>query len=68
MQKYVKDDVTTLEIAKGGKIVELNGKTNISALKADQLKSAAIYNLAGQRVNDNYKGVVIKAGKKVVMK
>ena len=68
LQKYVKDDVTTLEIAKGGKIVELNGKTNISALKADQLKSAAIYNLAGQRVNDNYKGVVIKAGKKVVMK
>ena len=29
-------------------------------------QSSAIYNLAGQKVNESYKGVVIKNGKKVV--
>ena len=32
------------------------------AVKADD----AIYNLAGQRVNKNYKGIVVKAGKKTL--
>ena len=35
---------------------------------ADADDNAPIYNLAGQRVGKNYKGVVIKNGRKVVMK
>ena len=31
-------------------------------------RSEAIYNLNGMRVNDNYKGIVIKNGKKVLQK
>ena len=32
------------------------------------VNNGAIYNLAGQKVDENYKGVVIKNGKKVVLK
>lgn len=38
------------------------GIQNVSAQKAN----AAAYNLAGQKVNDSFKGVVIKNGKKIV--
>ena len=30
--------------------------------------NGAIYNLAGQRVNESYKGIVIKDGKKMINK
>ena len=43
--------------------------TGISTIAADASnKNAAIYNLAGQKVNDSYKGVVIQNGKKFVVK
>ena len=32
------------------------------------IENGAIYNLAGQRVNENYKGIVIKNGKKYIQK
>ena len=38
----------------------------INTVSAEQTKSNAIYNLAGQKVNAQYKGVVIKNGKKVM--
>ena len=41
--------------------------TRINDLKADKA-AGAIYNLAGQRVDANYKGVVIQNGKKFVVK
>ena len=31
-------------------------------------RSAVMYNLSGQKVNGNYKGIVIKNGKKVIVK
>ena len=68
LQKYVKGETVTLEIAKGGKIVSLNGKTGINNIIADQLKNGAVYNVAGQMVTDSYKGLVIKNGKKFVNK
>ena len=68
LQKYVKGETTTLEIAKGGKIVSLNGKTGINNITADQLNSGAVYNVAGQMVTDSYKGLVIKNGKKTIQK
>lgn len=37
-------------------------------VKKDAVKTNAIYNLAGQRVNGDYKGIVIKNGKKVLVK
>ena len=43
--------------------------TGIETVTAKTVKtSAAIYNIAGQRVNKNYKGLVVKDGKKVVLK
>lgn len=43
----------------------ISGITNITA---DQLKNAPAYNVAGQRVNEGYKGLIIKGGKKIVVK
>jgi hypothetical protein len=43
-----------------------NSPTAINSIKNDAKSSAAPCNLAGQRVTDSYKGVVIKNGKKVV--
>ena len=68
LQKYVKGETVTLEIAKGGKIVSLNGKTGINNIIAGQLKNGAVYNVAGQMVTDSYKGLVIKNGKKFIQK
>ncbi len=68
LQKYVKDGVTTPEIATGGKLISVNGQTSVNAIKKDSFKNAPAYNLAGQRVSDNYKGLVIKGGKKVIVK
>ena len=46
-----------------------NENTAISnVLMGNTNSNAALYNLAGQRVNDSYKGVVIKNGKKFVNK
>jgi len=42
--------------------------TGISSVVTNKTASNATYNLAGQRVSDNYKGIVIKNGKKVIMK
>ncbi len=58
------------EINSGNKIYSLNGSTtgihNISAEEANA--DAPVYNLAGQRVGKNAKGVLIKNGKKYVVK
>ena len=67
LQKYVKGETVTLEIAKGGKLVSLNGNTGINNIIADQ-KNGAVYNVAGQMVTDSYKGLVIKNGKKMIQK
>ena len=48
--------------------INLGGATGISEAKKAQSTDGAIYNLNGQRVSADYKGVVIKNGKKVVMK
>ena len=38
----------------------------VSSVKADEQPNSATYNLAGQKVNAQYKGIVIRNGKKVV--
>lgn len=42
--------------------------TAINEVKANTLQNGAVYNVAGQKVNAGYKGLVIKNGKKVVNK
>ena len=42
--------------------------TGIKGVTAETNKDGAIYNLAGQRVSNDFKGIVIKDGKKVIMK
>lgn len=42
--------------------------TNISNIKAETNANAPLYNLAGQRVSKSYKGVVIRNGKKTIVK
>ena len=68
LQKYVKNDVVTPEVAQNGKILTVNGQsTGITIIKAVQAETP-LYNLAGQRVDVNYKGVVIKNGQKMIQK
>ena len=42
--------------------------SNISTIKANTDVNAPVYNLAGQKVDNSYKGLVIKNGKKVINK
>ncbi len=44
------------------------GETGVKAVKTVQNSNAAIYNLAGQKVNNDFKGIVVKDGKKFVNK
>jgi len=52
------------------KFVEGGSSTGINNVKLVKpvIITDAIYNLAGQRVNENYKGIVIKNGKKFIQK
>ena len=45
-----------------------DGATGIQNVKVQKVQSNAIFNLAGQRVDANYKGVVIVNGKKMIQK
>jgi len=48
----------------------LNGTevSGITSVTADQLKNAPAYNLKGQRVNQSYKGLIIKGGMKLIQR
>lgn len=58
------------QIASGNQLYSLNGETTgiASIITANVAKDAPLYNLAGQKVNKEYKGVVIQNGKKFVNK
>ena len=53
--------VTLLNVSRGGSDNILNVKTSI-------VESDVVYNLAGQKVSKNFKGLVIENGKKIVKK
>jgi DNA/RNA endonuclease YhcR with UshA esterase domain len=69
LQKYVKEDVTTPELV-SGYLVSINGKdaASVKALKLDQNTNAPAYNLSGQQVSGSYRGLVIKNGRKFMVK
>ena len=56
-----------LSVLKSIQIIDLDA-TAIKTVKAAKKFNGAIYNLAGQKVNASYKGVVIKEGKKYIQK
>lgn len=59
---------TTYELGQGCYLYSLNGSTTgISNIQTSAVKSVR-YNLAGQKVGADYKGVVIENGKKIVVK
>ncbi len=67
LQKYVRNDVVTPEI-KNGYIYSIDSvATAIETVQTAAVNNAA-YNLAGQRVSEGYKGLVIKNGKKMLVK
>lgn len=60
---------TTYEIDKNNRLISKNGATGINKVVTDvDSADAPAYNLAGQRVGKNAKGVLIKNGKKYVVK
>ena len=66
LQMYVKNGEGTPEIS-SCHLVSINGESaNLNHISADTDANAPAYNVAGQRVNDNYKGVVVKNGKKFI--
>lgn len=63
--------VTTTASARGANFIGFEDEqaTNINLSTNDILNSdATMYNLAGQRVSENYKGIVVKNGKKFINK
>ena len=69
LQKYVKNNVITPEIATGGKILTINGEpTGIYEVKATRPEDNRIFNLSGQRVAIMKKGLYIKNGRKYLAK
>ena len=68
----VEDNVATLTGANGSVVVlDFDGSftpTGIDAVKTDAAHDGYIYNVSGQRVNDSYKGLIIKNGKKMLKK
>ena len=49
-------------------VTVLTDATGINNITIDNAKKGVRYNLAGQRVNESYKGVVIENGKKIIVK
>lgn len=49
-------------------VTVLTDATGINNITVDNAKKGVRYNLAGQRVNESYKGVVIENGKKMIVK
>ena len=58
-----------VKIGAGNNVLDWGTDTGINSIvKGNTNSSAAIYNLAGQRVSGDYKGIVVKEGKKYLAK
>ena len=56
------------EFNSSNQLVKYDTSTNINTIKTDADTNAPAYNLAGQKVDKSYKGVVIMNGKKMIQK
>jgi len=63
---YIRLDAGATNGAKEFNIIE--NTTGISSVKAAENGNATLYNLAGQKVSSNYSGIVVKNGKKFMVK
>ena len=58
-----------VKIGAGNNVLDWGTDTGINSIvKGKTNSSAVIYNLAGQRVSGDYKGIVVKEGKKYLAK
>ena len=66
--KLVLYNNTTPEINTGSSLYSVNNVTaGVNGINADKLDTnAPVFNLAGQRVNNSFKGIVVKNGKKFI--
>ena len=67
LQKYVKNGVTTPEVATNGKVIARSTLTAINTVKATY-EQGVVYNLQGQQVMQPTKGLYIINGKKILLK
>jgi len=65
LQKYVKENLLTPELVNGYLAENTSGIQNVTAKAANNGRT---YNLAGQEVGKNFKGIVVKNGKKFMTK
>ena len=69
LKKFTKGEETIYEMDKNNHLISYEAPaTGISALTIDTDDNAPMYNLKGERVDANYRGVVIKGGKKTIQK
>ena len=69
LKKFIKGEETIYEMDKNNHLISYEAPaTGISALTIDTDVNAPMYNLKGERVDANYRGVVIKGGKKTIQK
>ena len=58
-----------LKCTQQGKVIYQNDDaTSVQGIKEQPLADTVNYNLAGQKANASYKGIVIQNGKEVIMK
>lgn len=66
--KYYTDSVNPNSYFLAGATISFAG-TGINGVEADKVAGKAVrYNMAGQRVSANYKGIVVEQGRKIVVK
>lgn len=63
-----KEGTANLWVKEGAGAYEFGTPSGISNVVTNNTVSTATYNLAGQRVSNDYKGIVIKNGKKYIVK
>lgn len=70
--KVLKDNAVNITTSNGFQFMAISINNDITSgiqgVKTVNVENSAIYNLAGQKVNANFKGIAIKNGKKVVLK
>jgi len=69
LKKFTKGEETIYEMDKNNHLISYEAPaTGIQNLTIDTDDNAPMYNLKGERVDANYRGVVIKGGKKTIQK
>jgi len=70
LQKYIEKDGSATPEIKNCYLISVNGKdaASVKAVRTDLDANAPAYNVSGQKVSDNYRGLVIQNGRKYINK